>query len=228
MPPTQTRAQRQADATIAELDQAVAWLFGTKGNKNPWAHFEALKRQIHEVMCRDEESPRIDGYRSRHGSSDGGGNSDATPVEAAALRLVDGRQPVDVVHRATIRFVDVARTMRDAAVQGENALRTVPRPGAPTEAARLCSWCQAEPGDRETDVNGALKGARFLGLECIGFVERQGSARVGRHGPRLPTPAEIEQRRTGKAPKARVNPKDIPFRWRDGTTTGINQPPPAA
>ena len=94
---TPTRAARQADTTCAELDQLAALLFGGPTVKDPRAHYANLRRQIHAAISRDNITAGIDGYRSRHGSTDSGGNSDSTPVEAAALRLVEGGQPADIV-----------------------------------------------------------------------------------------------------------------------------------
>ena len=90
----------------------------------------------------------------------------------------------------------------------------------------VCSHCRQLPGDRETDVNGSLPGARFLCVECITFVERQGGKVIGRHQPRLPNQTELAARATGRKPRARVDPT-TPFRWSDKSTTGIT-PNPAA
>jgi hypothetical protein len=230
MPPTPSRAQRQADATCAELDQTVTALVGPAGLKAPT--YTALRRRIHAIISRDDQPATIDGYKSRHGSTDGGGNSDSTPVEAAALRLAVGVVPVDVVHRAAIRLTHNVRQIRDMTVQNDNAVRTVPAPGLPSEQVALCSHCREFPGEMETTCNGALAAAYFLCERCIAYVDRQAGSRIGR--PRLPDQAWLEQQRTGKAPRKRVNPKDpaVAINWRHGATTSArvadDLPPSAA
>lgn len=231
MPPTPTRAQRQAEATGAELDQIMTMLGGPAALKLPT--YTALRRRIVAVIRRDDEPNVIDGYESRHGdtSGTGGGNSELTPVERVAFRLVEAGQPADIVHAKVTLIVANVRQTRDRVVGVDNALRLIPaEPGQAAPEAALCSCCRLEPGDRETDVDGALPGVRFLCVTCITFVERQAGATVGRNAgrARLPTTAEVEARRRGKTATKRVNPKDRPFAWRDGSTTGITPTPPTA
>jgi hypothetical protein len=240
MTTTPTRSQRRADATCAELDQLAVILGGPKALAVPT--YTALRRSVHAVISRDGEPATIDGYKSKHGDTSGARGGPASvptgdPNEPGyvaldgPLAMVLKRPDIDVVHRAALRLEHNVRQMRDLGVGIDNAIRTVPTPGQATPTAALCSCCRQEPGDRETDINGALPGARFLCLTCIAFVEKQGTAGIGsnRRGwaPRLPNDAELEARRTGKPARVRVNPKE-PFHWSDGSTTGITPTPPTA
>lgn len=236
MPPTNrrtpTRAERQADATCAELDQIFALLAGGPTVKDRNAHYAQLRRRIHAVIVRDNISAAVDGYKSRHGASDGGGNSEHTAVESAALRLVEGGMPSDIVHAKVTLIVANVRQVRDRMVGIDNGLRLIPaEPGAPTPEPAKCSHCLLEPGDRETDVNGALPGARFLGLWCIDQVQNRASApNYGGRRDFLPNKAEIDAWQSGRKPRVHVDPKDPAWKWADGSTTGatLNPPPSAA
>ena len=230
MPPTQSRAQRQAEEVGAILDQLRAILDGGPTVKNRDAHYAAFRRTVVSVVRRDAEPNVIDGYKSRHGDTSGsGGNSELTAVERAAFRLYDGGQPTDELHMAASLIYVNAPKAYNHLVAILNQVRRVPaEPGAPTEAARMCSHCHELPGEMETTCNGALDAVFFLCERCIAYVERQGTARAGRHGARLPDKAWLEQQRTGKAPKRRVDPQGRPFAWRDGSTTGITPTPPTA
>lgn len=229
-----TRAARQADATCAELDQIITLVFGPAGLKQP--AYVAYRRRVHSVIVRDNEPARIDGYKSRHGDTSGtGGNSELTAVEQAAARLVEHGQPADIVHAKVTLIVANVRQARDRLVGIDNALRLIPTsPGTPAPEAAVCSNCRIEPGDRETDVNGALPGARFLGLWCIDFVERQGGKVVGRHKPRLPSDVEIKAWQQGRKPRAHIDPKAKPFGFnnadgsRSYTGLAVTDLPPSA
>lgn len=225
---TPTRAARQADTTCAELDQLAALLFGGPTVKDPRAHYANLRRQIHAAISRDNITAGIDGYRSRHGSTDGGGNSDSTPVEAAALRLVEGGQPADIVHAKVTLIVASVHSAWRAANGWDNALRLIPTQGAPTGEVAVCSHCRERPGEAETTVNGMLDAAYFLCGECFRFVERQYGGKAGRHGYRLPNKAELDAMRSGRKPRARLDPTDrvAVAKWRDGSTTGLELRPP--
>jgi hypothetical protein len=243
MPPTPrrtpTRAERDAELVGAFLDQIWALLGGGPTTKDRNAHFARFKREAMSVVRRDNEPNVLDGYKSRHGDASGvGGNSEFTAVESPAFRLVGGYQPKDDLHAAAELIKVNAPKAHNHLVAISNQVRRVPaEPGAPTPEPAKCSHCQLEPGDRETDVNGALPGARFLGLWCIQFVEQQGTAGVGstRRGwaARLPNDTEITAWQSGRKPRAHVDPKAaFGFNNADGTRsfTGatLNLPPSAA
>jgi hypothetical protein len=220
MTPTPTRAQRQADATCAELDQLWHLLAGGPTTKNPGAHYATLRRLIHTAIARDNEPHVVDGYKTRNGDpSSGGGNSDSTSVETAALRLVLGGQPADIVHAAVTRIVINVRQARDRIVAIDNALQEIPQAAPVTvDESTWCTSC----------LRFNIHTPRSNQHKRCGWC-RDFHAEHGMDAPEALVRQRAEGRRITTSDLAKHLPANPPFRWRDGSTTGTHlDPPPAA
>jgi hypothetical protein len=196
---TNTRTDRRIAYAIESIDIAHK-ILATR----------TLPAQITAAIRRDQQAARVDGYPSSHGRPGSGGNNELTAVEAAAARLIETGQPADIVRMLVSRLETACKRLANDARSLEDILRALPTQAPP--APQECEHCKTEAGDRYTDVDGALAIARFLCSPCIAFVELHAAAIKGapNYGstpmrPRLPNPAELEQRRQGRRPKAKAS-----------------------
>lgn len=178
-----------------------------------------LYRRSHQLVGRNYISAVPDGYPAATIGPGGSSGSTSSPVESATFARE--RPNRDEVDRAAREVLAAFVMILDGINRADNAWRTVGHRSTGEQQGEPCESCKRaglpSVSTRFGSVAGKLDRKWRLCDACRDFVK---------HYERVPTVDELRHHaHTGKW-RVRVDPS--PFRWSDGSTTGITPPPPSA